>query len=227
MSDNFVDVVITSPPYNLGNRINGGFKKKKYDKYKDDISKEDYFKQTKIWIDELLRVTKYHVFWNVQEVTGNKGLVKFLLNEYSDKLKETFIWAKQNPPSSIVDTMCSSGYEYIFCFSHDDPESRKFNYCDFSNKKGDYAKNVLIKPVNSGNENGGHSFAFGEWLPSYFIKYFSKEGDLIYDPFMGSGTTAKMAHIYKRNWIGSELSQEYVDLANKRLKPYLDQQTLF
>jgi site-specific DNA-methyltransferase (adenine-specific) len=44
---------------------------------------------------------------------------------------------------------------------------------------------------------------------------------------MGSGTTAKMAHIYKRNWIGSELSQEYVDLANKRLEPYLTQQTLF
>jgi site-specific DNA-methyltransferase (adenine-specific) len=44
---------------------------------------------------------------------------------------------------------------------------------------------------------------------------------------MGSGTTAKMAHIYKRNWIGSELSKEYVELANKRLKPYLDQQTLF
>jgi site-specific DNA-methyltransferase (adenine-specific) len=223
----FIDVVITSPPYNLGNRINGGFNKKKYDKYKDNISKEEYFLQTKIWIDELLRVTKHHIFWNVQEVTGNKGLIKFLLNEYSDKLKETFIWAKQNPPSSIVDTMCSSGYEYIFCFSHDEPQSRKFNYCDFSNKKGDYAKNILIKPVNNGIENSGHSFAFGDWLPSYFIKYFSKEGDLIYDPFMGTGTTAKAAHIYKRNWIGSEISQEYIDLANKRLEPYLTQQTLF
>ena len=44
---------------------------------------------------------------------------------------------------------------------------------------------------------------------------------------MGSGTTAKSAHIYKRRWIGSEMSQEYVDLAYKRLHPYLTQQTLF
>jgi site-specific DNA-methyltransferase (adenine-specific) len=44
---------------------------------------------------------------------------------------------------------------------------------------------------------------------------------------MGTGTTAKSAHIYKRNWIGSEISRDYVDLANKRLQPYLNQQTLF
>ena len=44
---------------------------------------------------------------------------------------------------------------------------------------------------------------------------------------MGSGTTAKMAHLQKRNWIGSEMSKEYVDLANKRIKPYLDQISLF
>jgi site-specific DNA-methyltransferase (adenine-specific) len=44
---------------------------------------------------------------------------------------------------------------------------------------------------------------------------------------MGSGTTAKMAHLQKRNWIGSEMSQEYVDIANKRLIPYLTQTVLF
>jgi len=44
---------------------------------------------------------------------------------------------------------------------------------------------------------------------------------------MGSGTTSKMAHIYKRNWIGSETSEEYFKLANKRIKKYLDQTTLF
>ena len=43
-------------------------------------------------------------------------------------------------------------------------------------------------------------------------------GDLVYDPFMGSGTTAKMALINGRNFIGSEVSNEYVDLANQRIK---------
>jgi site-specific DNA-methyltransferase (adenine-specific) len=72
-----------------------------------------------------------------------------------------------------------------------------------------------------------HPAMFPEKLVSQHILSWSNEDDLVYDCFMGSGTTAKTAHIYKRNWIGSEISQEYVDLANKRLKPYLDQQTLF
>lgn len=49
-----------------------------------------------------------------------------------------------------------------------------------------------------------------------------KPGEIIY-----CDITAKMAHIYKRNWIGSEISQEYTDLANKRLEKYLNQTVLF
>ena len=64
---------------------------------------------------------------------------------------------------------------------------------------------------------------WSKWL----IAKASKEGDLIYDPFMGSGTTAIASHILKRNWIGSELSQKYVDISNKRLDPYLMQTELF
>lgn len=81
--------------------------------------------------------------------------------------------------------------------------------------------------VSSTDDIFSHPATFPEKLAKNHIYSWSNEGDLVYDPFMGSGTTAKMAHIYKRNWIGSELSQEYVDLANKRLKQYLDQQTLF
>jgi site-specific DNA-methyltransferase (adenine-specific) len=229
MPDNFIDIVVTSPPYNLGKGrlYDGG---NDYSEYEDNLSKEEYFLQTKKWIDELLRVTKYHIFWNVQEVSGNKGIVKFILNEYFDNLKETFIWAKKNPAPHVVETMCSLGYEYIFCILKDNPSTRKFNHCNFSNRNGgkEVQSNILINQSNSGNlETKGHSFAFGDWLPNHFINFYSKEGDLIYDPFMGTGTTAKSAHIYKRNWIGSELSKEYVDLANKRLQPYLNQQTLF
>ena len=231
MPDNFVDIVVTSPPYNIGkNRINnenGKPTSKSYKDYKDDLSKDDYFAQTKQWIDELLRVTKHHVFWNIQEVTNNKGIIAFLMNEYKHQIKEVFIWAKKNPASCIVDTMCGSGYEYIFCFSKDNPQSRKFNYCNFSNRSGDYVNNVIIKPSNSDKETAGHSFAFGVWLPKFFINWFSKEGDIVYDPFMGTGTTAVASHIYKRNFIGSEITQDYVDLANKRLQPYLSQQRLF
>lgn len=228
MSDDFVDIVVTSPPYNIGkNRLNSG-KNKNYNNYIDDLHKDDYFKKTKIWIDEMIRVSKYHVFYNIQEITGNKGIVKFILNNYSGYLKETFIWAKSNPQASIVKTMAGSGFEYIFCFSKDNPSKRLFSHCNFNNRiSGQQVYNTIIKPSNSNKETKGHSFAFDDWLPNYFIHNFSKENNIVYDPFMGTGTTAKSAHLYNRNWIGSEISKEYVDIANKRLEPYLTQTKLF
>jgi site-specific DNA-methyltransferase (adenine-specific) len=64
-------------------------------------------------------------------------------------------------------------------------------------------------------------------LVSKIILNFSKKGDLILDPFMGSGTTAKMALKNQRNFIGFELSQEYCDIAEKRIEPWKEQTRLF
>lgn len=64
---------------------------------------------------------------------------------------------------------------------------------------------------------------WSKWL----IAKASDEGQLIYDPFMGSGTTAIAAHQMKRNWIGSEISKNYCKAIEKRLAPYLAQISLF
>jgi site-specific DNA-methyltransferase (adenine-specific) len=50
---------------------------------------------------------------------------------------------------------------------------------------------------------------------------------VVYDPFMGSGTTAIASHELKRKWIGSEISSQYCEIARKRIEPYLQQTTLF
>ena len=76
-------------------------------------------------------------------------------------------------------------------------------------------------------KNSDHPAPFPEDFANDHILSWSNEGDLVYDPFMGSGTTAKMAIKNNRNWIGSEISEEYVELANKRLDPYLRQTSLF
>ena len=77
---------------------------------------------------------------------------------------------------------------------------------------------ILIIPV---------TLPFPEKLAADHIHTWSNEGDLVYDCFGGSGTTAKMAHIHNRNWILSEISEEYTELAKKRIEPYLMQQSLF
>ena len=61
-----------------------------YDNYKDNLTKEEYFYMTKKWIYEFYRITKHHIFYNIQEVKGNKGIIKFIYQEYSDKIKEVF-----------------------------------------------------------------------------------------------------------------------------------------
>lgn len=62
-----------------------------------------------------------------------------------------------------------------------------------------------------------HPAVFPEELPEFFIKAFSNEGDLVLDPFIGSGTVAVVAKRNNRNYIGFDLKEEYVDLSNERI----------
>jgi DNA modification methylase len=84
-----------------------------------------------------------------------------------------------------------------------------------------------LDAANGVDRETEHPAQFPEALARDHILSWSNEGDLVYDPFMGSGTTAKAAHQLGRRWIGSEISAEYVELANKRLEPYLAQESLF
>ena len=70
----------------------------------------------------------------------------------------------------------------------------------------------------TGDDRTGHPAVFPEQLANDHILSWSNEGDIILDPFMGSGTTAKMAKLNNRNYIGFEISKEYCDIAEERLK---------
>lgn len=78
-----------------------------------------------------------------------------------------------------------------------------------------YPNNVLHMATETGNKN--HSAAFPEALPEWFIKLFTQEGDWVLDPFLGSGTTSKVAKRMKRNSIGIEMLEEYYNLAKENL----------
>ena len=72
-----------------------------------------------------------------------------------------------------------------------------------------------------------HPAIFPEELAVRHVVSWTKENDLIYDPFMGSGTSAKAAIQLKRNWIGSEIDKGYCDVCEKRLSGMANQETLF
>jgi DNA modification methylase len=80
-----------------------------------------------------------------------------------------------------------------------------------------YPTNVLHLATEVSNKN--HSAVFPIALPTWFIKLFTQEGDIVLDPFIGSGTTARAAEKLHRRYIGIEIKEEYIQLANQVLSP--------
>ena len=91
------------------------------------------------------------------------------------------------------------------------------NISNWLDREMAYPTNVLHLATECNNKN--HSAAFPEGLPEWFIKLFTKEGDTVLDPFMGSGTTNAVAKRMKRNSIGIEIVPEYHAMVTNELKP--------
>lgn len=218
MPDNFVDIVITSPPYNTGGKSlsTGNF----YKEYKDNLEDKQYrdfiFKN----VSELLRVTKYYIFYNFQILSNNKSIYLEFMNYFKENIKDICIWKKQ-AVAQIQKGKMATGYEFIVILGKD--SKMNFDYNNFP--ENNYVPN--IQTWYKKESITGHGATMPVEMARYFIEYFSKEGDLVYDPFMGTGTTAISCVMQKRNYIGSEITKEYIDLSNKRLEPYLTQKTLF
>ena len=70
-------------------------------------------------------------------------------------------------------------------------------------------------------ENKGHSATFPSELPEWFIKLFSKKGDIVLDPFLGSGTTAIVAKTLERHYVGMELNKTYYKLAKENISKFV------
>ena len=251
MDDNFIDLTITSPPYDNLRDYKG------YTFDFESIAKELY------------RITKEGgvLVWVVGDQvidnseTGTSFRQALYFKEIGFNLHDTMIYQKTGIPFPGKNRY-NQIFEYMFIFSKGKPKTfnplykknKTFGTSDGSIRRhrtrrdtnGDLIKsntNSKIKEyglkdniwiITSGYCKStkdklafNHPATYPEKLVKDHIYTWSNEGDLIYDPFMGSGTTAKAAHHLDRKWIGSEISKEYTDLANKRLEPYLTQTKLF
>ena len=87
------------------------------------------------------------------------------------------------------------------------------NISNWVGREKAYPSNVLHLATETSNKN--HSAAFPKALPEWFIKLFTKEGDWVLDPFVGSGTTSEVAFTMNRNSLGIDKLPEYVQLARE------------
>jgi len=194
---------------------------KKYKHFSDDLSIEEYYELHKSILTELLRISKT-IIWNIQIVTGSKEAIFQLIGYFSKNIKDVIVWDKGHGQPAMHDKCLNRATELLFILEGDAKAGRTLNRGYFN--RGEMQD---IWRIGRPQQSKDHGATFPEELASRAILGFSKKGGIVYDPFMGSGTVAKVAHIHKRKWIGSEISPEYVDLANKRLKPHLSQINLF
>ena len=222
MPDNFVDLIVTSPPYNKGywssNRnLNNGFKTKArridYENYSDNLNPKDYEEWQRKFIKECLRILKPtgSFFYNHQPIQKNHQEVNPLFI-YDFPLKQTIIWNRKNTPK-LDKSYFFPITEYIFWLQKEKDSRVKFN-----RKKALFNTNVWNISPDVKNK---FPAPFPEELVNNCILSCTEENDLVYDPFMGSGTTAKMSILNNRNWIGSEISTEYCKIINKRLENHI------
>jgi len=233
--DNSVHLMITSPPYNV---------QKEYD---DDLTLEDYRKLLKSIFQETYNklVPGGRACINVANL-GRKPYIplhSYIIEDMQDigyLMRGEIIWNKASSASpstawgswlSAANPVLRDIHEYILIFSKDSFSRQKKDKKNTIAKQEfiDWTKSVWTFPAVSA-KSIGHPAPFPEELPHRLIQLYSFKNDVILDPLCGSGTTCVTALKDERNYIGYDIKEEYVDLANKRInkeKEKLKQQRLF
>jgi len=236
MCDNSIDMVLTSPPYD---------DIRNYDGYTFDFENivKELYRVIKvggvvIWVvgDKT----------NKGSETGTSFQQALYFKECGFNINDTMIYYKNNPMPT-QGKRYHQHFEYMFCFSKKSPSTfnaimEECKYTGVANMKNrgkdgslEYKKiertskkkvgNVFSYSVGGGISTKDkvayeHPAIFPEKLAHDQIITWSNENDIVYDPFMGSGTTAKMCILNNRNYIGSEISEKYINVINERLGEY-------
>ena len=223
--DNFIDLVITSPPYNMNLRIRKGEYcsrqivkeiSTKYEGFADNMPIDDYYEFHSEVLRELLRVSNL-VFYVIQVVTGSKRSIFKMVGEFSDNLKDIIIWDKKYAEPAIQKQVMNRRTEFILVFENDYPISRQFRSAPFKRGSLNDIWQIDRNRNNGKSKDKSHGATFPEKLVATIIENFSKKGDKIYDPFLGTGTTAIVAKKMKRKFIGSEILKDYCKIAKRKL----------
>lgn len=222
LDENSIDLIVTSPPYNLDIG---------YANNKDNLTYTDYLNWTTDWIWLSKRVLKPdgRICINIPIETNLTGK-RFIQHDYISILETSLMhrmanitWDKRNvtrrtawgswmsPSFPVV----NNPLECILVYYKENPRhaGTKENADITREEFIEYTMGVW-NMASAKKSKVGHPAPFPEELPYRCMKLFSYKGDLVLDPFMGSGTTARVAKRLERNYIGFDISQQYCDMAN-------------
>lgn len=227
LPDNCIHLMITSPPYNVG---------KEYDK---DLTLGEYLDFIERVMREVYRVLVWggRVCFNVANL-GRKPylpLHAYLIHVFEKVgflFRGEIIWDKGEAVSgastawgswqSALNPVLRDQHEYIIVLSKGSFKRNKKNKKDTITREEflEFTRSVWRFPPESAKKVG-HPAPFPEELPYRCIQLYSFEGDVVLDPFAGSGTTCVVALKTGRHFIGIEIEEKYISIAERRIKETL------
>lgn len=228
--DESVDLTVTSPPYD-------NLRKYKGFSFDFEMLAKELFRVTRCG-GVLVWVCSDQTFNGSESGTSFRQALKF--KEIGFNLYDTMIWLKPSP-ACPTEGRYYDVFEYMFVFSKGKPKTLNL-LCDRKNKSAgliskketrscredrkykegkrivaEYSRRFNVWEISRGQNKTKHPAVFPEKLAEDHILSWTKEGDLVFDPFVGSGTTVKMAKKNNRHYLGFEISEEYCEIAERRL----------
>lgn len=224
-----VHLMVTSPPYNVTKDYDNNLSLKEYLKLLEDVFQETW----------RVLVPGGRVAINIANI-GRKPYIPLhayiigIMHGIGFHMRGEIIWNK----AASAGVSCAWGsfasasnpclrdvHEYILIFSKITNKLQKTEKSKDSIDKNDFiewTKSIWTFPAESAKKVG-HPAPFPVELPRRLIEFYSYKESVVLDPFMGSGTTATAALETNRHFIGYEINEEYVNLANERIKEVLNQ----
>jgi len=205
---NSIDLTLTSPPYNLGSKHHTGANY--HNPYKDDLPEDEYQKQQINVLNEIYRVTKDSgsILYNHKNRIRNGVQITpyewILKSKWT--VKQEIVWFNGSQNFDKIRFYPMTERVYWLAKSQKTKLFNTINHHDFFSKEE-------WKAVGTKNN---HTRAFPEKMAIDLIRCF-ESANVILDPYMGSGTTGVACKVLKKDFVGIELNEEYLELSKKRI----------
>lgn len=226
---NSIDLIFADPPYNLQltqtlHRPNASVVDAVDDDWDQFESFEAYDRFSRAWLSACRRVLKpggalwvigsYHNIYRIGKLMQDLGF--WILND--------IVWIKTNPMPNFRGVRLTNAHETLLWASYSQDSPYTFNYHALKKLNGGkQMRSDWVLPICTGNERikidgiKAHSTQKPEALLYRVILASSQPGDLILDPFFGTGTTGAVAKRLHRHWLGIERDAQYLELARERI----------
>lgn len=237
-----VDIILTSPPYNTsrkGSSLTDACQNIRYDEFDDCRTNEEYIDWTINIFNSINNVLKkdgcilYNLSYSSENTECMWRVISDIITKTPFTVADCIVWKKHSAsPNSCSSNKLTRICEFVFVLC------RKNEFHTFKcNKKvsslretGQKSYENIFNFIEAPNNDGCcdiHKATYSTILVRKLLNIYAQDGNVIYDPFMGTGTTAIGCLRNKCNYVGSEISPRYVEIAEKRIKIENSQPTLF